>query len=74
MDLNMEDYQSIFQRLWQHEENEVVEFKKASNSYDFEKLGKYFSALSNEANLLRRRSATVRLKTSSGCSAGTLQA
>lgn len=47
----MEDYQSIFQRLWQHEENEVVEFKKASNSYDFEKLGKYFSALSNEANL-----------------------
>ena len=47
----MEDYQSIFQRLWQHEENEVVEYKKASNSYDFEKLGKYFSALSNEANL-----------------------
>ena len=37
--------------MWQHEENEVVEFKKASNSYDFEKLGKYFSALSNEANL-----------------------
>lgn len=32
-------------------ENEVVEFKEAKNSYDFEKLGKYFSALSNEANL-----------------------
>ena len=28
----MEDYQSIFQRLWQHEENEVVEFKKASET------------------------------------------
>ena len=32
-------------------ETEVVEFKEAKNSYDFEKLGKYFSALSNEANL-----------------------
>jgi len=33
-------------------ENEVVEFKEAGNNYDFRKLGKYFSALSNEANLL----------------------
>lgn len=32
-------------------ENEVVEFKEAKNGYDFHKLGKYFSALSNEANL-----------------------
>lgn len=32
-------------------ENEVVEFKEAKNTYDFKKLGKYFSALSNEANL-----------------------
>lgn len=32
-------------------ENEVVEFKHAENNYDFSKLGKYFSALSNEANL-----------------------
>lgn len=32
-------------------ENEVVEFKEAKNNYDFTKLGKYFSALSNEANL-----------------------
>ncbi len=32
-------------------ENEVIEFKEAKNSYDFDKLGKYFSALSNEANL-----------------------
>lgn len=32
-------------------ETEVVEFKEAKNSYDFTKLGKYFSALSNEANL-----------------------
>ena len=32
-------------------ETEVVEFKEAKNAYDFTKLGKYFSALSNEANL-----------------------
>ncbi|WP_298143013.1 RNA-binding domain-containing protein [Flavobacterium sp.] len=32
-------------------ENEVVEFKEAKIGYDFNKLGKYFSALSNEANL-----------------------
>lgn len=32
-------------------ETEVVEFKEAKSSYDFTKLGKYFSALSNEANL-----------------------
>jgi ATP-dependent DNA helicase RecG len=31
-------------------ENEVVEFKEAKNDYHFEKIGKYFSALSNEAN------------------------
>jgi len=38
-------------------ENEVVEFKEAKNNYDFTKLGRYFSALSNEANLKRQSSA-----------------
>jgi len=32
-------------------ENEVVEFKEAKNDFDFNKLGRYFSAISNEANL-----------------------
>ncbi|HRX28867.1 MAG TPA: putative DNA binding domain-containing protein [Saprospiraceae bacterium] len=32
-------------------ENEVVEFKEAKNQFDKNKLGQYFSALSNEANL-----------------------
>lgn len=32
-------------------ENEVLEFKEAKNQYDKNKLGRYFSALSNEANL-----------------------
>ena len=38
-------------------ETEVVEFKEAKNGYDFKKLGKYFSALSNEANLKGRPNA-----------------
>ena len=32
-------------------ETEVVEFKEAKTQYDRDKLGEYFSALSNEANL-----------------------
>ncbi len=32
-------------------ETEVVEFKEAKNQYSLDKLGQYFSALSNEANL-----------------------
>lgn len=32
-------------------ETEWLEFKQARKNYDFSKLGRYFSALSNEANL-----------------------
>ena len=32
-------------------ETEVVEFKEANNSYSFKDIGKYFSALGNEANI-----------------------
>lgn len=39
------------------DETEWVEFKEAKNSYDFDDLGKYFSALSNEANLKAQRCA-----------------
>ena len=47
----MENYHEILNHLLSHSENEVVEFKAAQNSYDVDDLGKYFSALSNEANL-----------------------
>ena len=47
----MDNFVNIFQSLISHKESEVVEFKKAENSFDFDDLGKYFSALSNEANL-----------------------
>jgi hypothetical protein len=39
-------------------ENEIVEFKTAKNNFDFDDLGEYFSALSNEANL-KRQSETI---------------
>lgn len=32
-------------------ESEVVEFKEAKSNYSFNDIGKYFSALSNEANI-----------------------
>lgn len=44
-------YRQLFHSLIQHKESEVVEFKKAEKNFDFDDLGKYFSALSNEANL-----------------------
>ena len=44
-------YRQFFHSLIQHKESEVVEFKKAENNFDFDDLGRYFSALSNEANL-----------------------
>ena len=36
-------------------ENEVVEFKLASSNFDNHKLGQYFSAISNEANLRNKK-------------------
>ena len=44
-------YRQFFHSLIQHKESEVVEFKKAEKNFDFDDLGRYFSALSNEANL-----------------------
>jgi ATP-dependent DNA helicase RecG len=38
-------------------ETEVLEFKEAKNDYSFKKLGRYFSALANEANLQEKEEA-----------------
>ena len=38
-------------------ETEWVEFKEAKNDFNFDDIGKYFSALSNEANLKDKRNA-----------------
>lgn len=40
----------LIQKLIAGSENEVVEFKEAKSNFSFKELGKYFSALSNEAN------------------------
>lgn len=50
----MEKYREVLLRLLQHQENEIVEFKAARNNFDIDDLGRYFSALSNEANLRER--------------------
>lgn len=38
-------------------ENECIEFKQVSNDFDTHKIGEYFSALSNEANLRNKERA-----------------
>ena len=42
-------------------ENEILEFKEAKNGCDIDLLGKYFSALSNEANLAGKDRAYILL-------------
>ena len=43
--------QNLLNNLIQTWENEVVEFKEAGDNYPTSDIGKYFSALANEANL-----------------------
>ena len=45
------ELKKLLHQLIEHWEDEVVEFKAAQRNYDTSKIGKYFSALSNEANL-----------------------
>jgi len=50
--MNSEELQKTLNELCSlPAENEVVEFKEAKVGHHFDKIGKYFSALSNEANL-----------------------
>lgn len=46
-----EELLRILQRLIRDWEYEVVEFKEASNNYKQDEIGRYFSAISNEASL-----------------------
>jgi len=52
--MSTSELHSILQFLICEWENEVVEFKNVSSSYPTSDIGKYFSALSNEANLRSR--------------------
>lgn len=53
----VETIAQILSSLLQSNENEIIEFKEAKNDFDFTKLGRYFSALSNEANLKEKNNA-----------------
>lgn len=48
---DLSEMPSLVHFLLADAETEVVEYKEAKRNFDFERLGKYFSALSNEANL-----------------------
>lgn len=50
-DPNLKYYAEKLSSLMDNWENEVVEFKEAKSSLDTDKIGRYFSALSNEANI-----------------------
>lgn len=46
-----EDNLKLLDSLIDNWENETIEFKEASNDFDTDRIGRYVSALSNEANL-----------------------
>lgn len=52
---NTDELNKILDELLLNPENECVEFKKAENNFDIDNLGKYFSALGNEANLKNKQ-------------------
>ena len=43
------EYYEILEMLMERWEFEIVEFKEAKGGYDTDKIGRYFSAISNEA-------------------------
>ena len=52
---NDEELSKILDELLLNSENECVEFKAAKTGFDIDTLGKYFSALGNEANLKNKQ-------------------
>ena len=49
------EYYEILENLMERWEHEVVEFKEVKGGYDTDKIGRYFSAISNEANLRQQQ-------------------
>lgn len=49
------EYYEILQDLMERWEYEIVEFKEAKGSYSEDKIGQYFSAISNEVNLKQQQ-------------------
>lgn len=53
--VNDAEYYEILENLMKRWEYEIVEFKEAKGGYDTDKIGRYFSAISNEANLRQQQ-------------------
>lgn len=53
----MDEIKNVLLSLIANDENEYVEYKEAKNNFDSNELGRYFSALSNGANLLNKQYA-----------------
>lgn len=49
------EYYEILEMLMERWEYEIVEFKEAKGGYDTDKIGRYFSAISNESNLRQQQ-------------------
>ncbi len=49
------EYYEILEMLMERWEFEIVEFKEDKGGYDTDKIGRYFSAISNEANLRQQQ-------------------
>lgn len=49
------EYYELLQQLMERWEYEIVEFKSATGEYSEDKVGQYFSAISNEANLVGKQ-------------------
>lgn len=54
-DDNKNEYYETLRILMERWEHEIVEFKEAKGQYSTDKLGQYFSAISNEANLREKQ-------------------
>lgn len=50
-----EELTNILKQILLKPENEFIEFKEAKDNFDIDKLGKYFSAISNEATLKEKQ-------------------
>ncbi|MCB1133061.1 MAG: ATP-binding protein, partial [Verrucomicrobiae bacterium] len=55
--MTSDEFQKTYDHLVSRWENECIEFKEAGNDYDTDKIGRYVSALANEANLRSQDSA-----------------
>ena len=60
--MNPDEMNALLASLIDGWENEVVEFKAGGDGFSTSEIGKYFSALSNEANLRGVERALARLR------------